>query len=324
LLQQALAERYVGDERIRKRQVLGAMLSGMTLEAAVWLLPLGALLIGSTKRFGKPAHGYPKLGRFHHVTAWLIGMTAAIMLQGVAAAEIISRPQQETITALIILGFVGWLLCAAIWYLCVFLAREQHQFGLRAAFFALTLGTVAIYVSSPLMMDVFVRKEPTGYPLWIPAKGWNGVEAEVLRLGVFALEKASWLWATVQAYVQGVHYTGPLAALLLILIASIRRAAKLKGERSWQFARREFKLYWPAWSREVGHSALVGGLVGLAAYLWVAPFEIRASNRHQQVTLQAWQDPVAYRNELTSGRKETAVPENIAKVQDAELQMLRP
>jgi hypothetical protein len=229
------------------------------------------------------------LGITRHLAAWTVGFGMTFVILGVAPAELISRSTQSRIAyslvcvvMLSIAAFIGWQLYG-------FMRRRKFQFSLLNLM-TVMLASSMIFSLWPILRGVGGVLDGHPSELWLPARGWDKLDAEVLR---FALQvpKASWQWAFVQWAVGFGPFIGIGASLVILVIWQSFRSTRRESTRILQYWTSDLKRHGGNLLRCVSKSALVVGLTFLVVYLWFAPDVIENLQAQHAYKMTFYRDP---------------------------------
>ncbi len=206
----------------------------------------------------------PVVGPIGQISALLAAITVTIVLFGLAPAEVISRVVQSWVftvclmlVPILVASWIGWH----------WLRHHAFQFSLRS----MLIFTLAV---SLLFSLLSVIRPNAGYcadfpfDLSVPARGWEGLDAEVLADGVTA-NSGRWLWAVFQWSAYYGHYLTLAIWVGLVVALQSLRMKKLQRQTvtaSFGVRKRVGGLF-----RSLGRPALVLAAMILVTYLILTP-----------------------------------------------------
>ncbi len=292
-----------------------AVVSTVTsISSAVLLIVAGVfLLLG--RILGPHTEERPRLGIVRHLLVWAVACGMTFVVLGMAPAEMISHEVQRlAIVSGIWLSAIG-ITVAAVWFVVRSMRLRKFRFRL-ATLFAVMTGVAVFSALWPLMSALFVELAKHPPELWIPAKGWSGLDAEVLR-NAMRLEEGTWYWAVMQWFAHGGQYVGLIAALLLTIAWYAWRSAREVNQRILNYWTREIRARWGDLFRFVGRSAFGAALCWLFLYVIVAPSAIQLSETEFQHKMRYCRNPEAHWTEIRNAQAEvTASVERIAAIRE--------
>jgi len=271
----------------------------VTLSCFAWGLALPtAVLLALIAAFGwlaawclgrKDIEQRRALGLCRHSIAWMLGCGLSFVVLGLVPAGVISTKAQAWIaTGLAALAMIGFLL----WVFWVF-RRRRFQYSLRE-FFMVTLAVALLFaLVSSLRIDLWRVIDNVDSGLPIPARGWEGLDAETLE-GPVTSQLGLWGWVVVQWSAYAGMYVGLAASLLLVAAwqwARLGRAA-CGEERSGR--RSAWKARWGATVRSVARSAATVAACFLFVYLALTPTVLESVDADHQQKMAYARDPGAY------------------------------
>ena len=271
----------------------------VTLSCFAWGLALPtAVALALTAAFGwlaawclgrKDGEQRRGLGLCRHSIAWMLGCGLSFVVLGLVPAGVISAKAQTWIAVgLAALAMIGFLL----WVFRVF-RRRRFQYSLRE-FFIVTLAVAVLFsLVSSLRIDLWRVIDNLDSGLPIPARGWEGLDAETLE-GPVTSQLGLWGWVVVQWSAYAGMYVGLAASLLLVAAwqwARLGRAA-CGEERSGR--RSAWKARWGATVRSVARSAATVAACFLFVYLALTPTVLESVDADHQQKMAYARDPGAY------------------------------
>ena len=170
----------------RQRDTLTQVASFRSIAASVAvasssiLLLSGAVPLTIGSLFTRKAQQAASLGVARQSIAWLVGCGGTFIVLGMAPAELVSRSSQTRAVIAGIWGIALIVVGMAVWLVVILLRQRKLRFRVTTLFAA----TTAVAVLASLLP--LVKSASSGiveYPpeLWLHAKGWNGIDADVLR-----------------------------------------------------------------------------------------------------------------------------------------------
>lgn len=274
--------------------LVAAIAAGMTSLACVplALLALLALLAWClARRLSATTTEAPPFGWLRYIVTWIGSFVASFVVLGLAPAQVISIDVQKWLA----LGMLGCLAIAgtglAAWLIWHLAGRRQVRFSLRAAFVAMTCVAVlaALWpLFEPIVASILQR--PT--ELWMPARGWDYLDAETLRVAL-QVDVGSWSWAAVQWLAYRGFFVGVGLALLSSTLWYARRCLN-GGEDSIQSLSKPLLQF-------LGLSARRAAWACLAIYLLMAPTSIQLQEAAFLYKMQYCRNPAAHIDALLAG-----------------------
>jgi MFS family permease len=268
--------------------------SFVLLFAGVVLLTIGTLL-------GSSSSPLEELGIVRQSLIWLVGCGGTFIVLGMAPAEVISRTTQ---TRAIIVGI--WLVALAIvglavWLVAALLRQRKLRFRVTALFGAMT-GVAVLAALWPLIAAAC--SGIVNYPpeLWLHARGWNGVDPEVLR-SAMRIDSGSWIWATIQWFAFNGLYVGLVLSLALSGLWLIWLTARRARSSTLNYWTREVRQRWLALSRSLGKTSLYASAWMLFLYLCFAPQFVREAEAQFQSKLSYCRDPLAHWEKIRDAQR---------------------
>ena len=212
---------------------VASLSAGALLYVALPLLLVGRLL---ARHGDTPSH----LGAVRQCIAWLLGYGLTIVVLGMAPAEVISHAwQRRAIIAGIWLLAIG-VAAAVVWWVVRLMRRRQVRYQVRTLL-AITTAVAVLAAQWPWMSWAFATLAAHPVELWVHARGFGGLDAEVVRAST-NLQTGSWMWVVLQWFAHLGHYVGLAVSLLLVIAWYARRAARQDPQGWW--------LGFIPWSRE--------------------------------------------------------------------------
>lgn len=229
------------------------------------------------------------LGTTRHLVAWTVGFGMTFVILGAAPAEIISRAVQSRIAyslvcvvMLSIAAFIGW-------HVFGFMRRRKFQFSLLNLM-TFTLASSVICSLWPILRGIGGVLDGHPPELWLPARGWGELEAEVTRFA-FRVPKASWQWAFVQWAVGLGPFIGIGVSVAVVVIWHSLRSARSESIGTIRYLTSGLTRHWGSILRCVSKSTLAVGLLFLVVYLWFAPEVIEKMQTQQEYKMTYYRDP---------------------------------
>ena len=167
--------------------LLSGIFVNFTPSFVVLLLFIGALATVLTR--GLPKDEIPVVGPIGHIAAFLAAMIVSFVFFGLAPAEIIGQKAQSWIftIGLLLLPLGVVLLIGWIW-----LRRRAFQYTIRT----LLIGTLVFYLACGLLAALSPLLMEFPFKLWIPARGWGGLDLAFLE--PVKQQYGNWCWAILQ------------------------------------------------------------------------------------------------------------------------------
>jgi hypothetical protein len=275
---------------------LPTILSVVASELVAALLVLAAVLLLLANILSKDRGEPTSLGVWRQVAAWAAGIGATFLVFGMAPAEMIGRESQRLIVVAGLWGVAIGLAGVVAWCVAAMLRRR----GVRPLVVTLSAAIMGAIVVASLWFNVHaMQRNPASgiQEQWLHAKGWSGIDAEVLRAAM-KVQKESWQWAATLWLVHGGIYFGLAIALVLITAWFMRlraREANVPFSAYWTQGTRG---RWAALPRSVAKSAFIAAMCWLLAYLWMAPDVVRLVERTHQFQMRYCRDPEAHYREI--------------------------
>jgi hypothetical protein len=262
-----------------------ALLVGLAPPLVVLLLISSVTAIGLS-RLTKPVE-LPRLGFFSQSLALTVAFLGTITVLGLAPAEIVPPSVQNWVLTLLLLAL---LVAVCAWLTWRWFRKRRVKFTLRSLLLVLTAACflAAIVAGLQLRTEHFVDLP---LPLFIPARGWEGWDAQSLQTAMAPL--GQWTWAAMQ----WANYNGHIATLALwgamVAYLLFRRTGAMPSSCSAD-SRPTFRARCAAVARVWGGSVLtLSGLIVLS-YLLVAPSVLRTAEADFQSKIAFARNPNAY------------------------------
>ncbi|QDU58146.1 hypothetical protein [Aeoliella mucimassa] len=272
---------------------VASLSAGAMLYLALPLLLVGWLL---ARRGDTPSH----LGFVRQCVAWLVGYGLTIVVLGMAPAEVISHAWQQRA----IIGGI-WLSAFAIaagaaWILLRVIRRRQVRYQTRTLL-AITTAIAVLAAQWPWVSWALAALAANPPELWVHARGFGGLDAEVIRAGT-KLQTGSWMWAVLQWFAHLGHYVGLALSLLLVIGWYVLRSARQQRE-GWRLgfvpADRQ---RWSQLLRFAGRSAAGAAIVWLLVYAAIFSQAAALADAEFQYKMRYCRDPLAHYNEIVEAQ----------------------
>lgn len=182
------------------------------------------------------------------------------------------------------------VLLVVVWN--VFLLRHKRRTGRfpRAHFVALGL----MSLSAVLVLGAFALAPNYLWGnCWPPARGWEGVDVEILSI-VLKAPQRPWRWAALQWTAYGGLYVSPGLSLLLVGLWYAARRRRERRQASVSQPELSRRARWGGLTRCLGRSALAMAACCLLVYLAVAPAVLRTVENDYRRKMAYVRDPQAY------------------------------
>jgi hypothetical protein len=273
-----------------------SIVSWVASTSSALLLFVGALLLTLARLLTRDTQPIVRLGAARQAIVWILGCGGSYIVLGMAPAELINHDVQTR--AIVVAVWIGALCVvgAAVWLVVVLSRRGKFRFRLTTLF-AITTAVAVLASLWPLMEPIFSRIAESSPELWLPAKGWNGIDAEVLRTAM-KVGVGTWLWATIQWFAFGGLYVGLLTALVLSGCWLMWLNARNSSSSLFTFRTREARSKWASLLGSVGQSALGASLFWLIVYLYFAPPFLREAEAQYQHQMRYCRDPRSHWAEI--------------------------
>ncbi|MFT5526620.1 MAG: hypothetical protein ACI9G1_000928 [Pirellulaceae bacterium] len=236
------------------------------------------------------------LGQIRHSIVWILGCGGSFVILGMAPAEMISR-EIQTYSVIIATCLIALVVVAtAIWYVPEFLRKRRCRFKLKTLFATMT--AVAVFaVLWPLVVDRAMRITTSLPELWVQAKGWNNMDADVLRKAM-RIEAGTLVWAAIQWLAYAGQFVGLSISLALGGCWLMISAARKSQTNFFIYWTRNVRARWSQLFKSVGQSAMIASICCLAIYLFTAPHAIRESELQFQHNMRYCRNPAAHYEEI--------------------------
>lgn len=279
-----------------------AVFSGVTSTSAALLLFAGGVFLLFAKGLTRSIDATPAFGILRHAIAWIFGCGLTFLVLGMAPAEMISHKVQRVsiVTCIWVVAF--FITALAVWFVIKLLRLRKIRFRLITLFAVMT-GVAVLSSLWPLMEASFDGVAQFPPELWLHAKGWNGIDAEVLRTAM-KLEKGTWYLALMQWFSHNGLYIGLVASLMLTSGWFMLRIARKANQRFLNFWTKEIKLRWAMLFSFLGHSAFAAAVFWVFLYLCVAPKAIKLVEAEYQHKMRYCRDPIAHWTEIRNAQAE--------------------
>lgn len=273
-----------------------AVFAGVTSTSAATLLVAAGVLLLVAKMLSKCLDTTLRFGFVRHAIAWTVGCGFTFIILGMAPAEMISHKVQRLA---IITGIWALAICitaVSVWFVIRLLRLRKIRFRLITLFAVMT-GVAVLASLWPLMEASFVGIAQYPPEMWLHAKGWSGIDAEVLRTAM-RLEKSTWYWAMIQWFAHGGLYVGLVVSLLLAVAWFMWRCAREANERFLNYWTQHFRTRWSEAFRFAGRSAFVVAMCWMFLYLCIAPNAVRLAEAEYHHKMRYCRDPNAHWTEI--------------------------
>lgn len=252
-----------------------AMFSTVACISASMLLLAAAVFLLAARLLSKQREVGARHSLLCHAVIWIAGCALPFVVLGMAPAEMISHEAQRMAVIASVWVAAGLIAAAAVLLVVRVLRRRQYRFSL-IAMLATTTAVAVLAALWPLMAVAFGAIAQNLPDLWMPAKGWSDIDAEVLRTAT-NVDNGSLAWATFQWIVHGGIYVGLVVSLLLEaawFFWSSARQASQEGVSLWT---QNTRARWSALSRLLGETCFWAALCFLLLYLWITPQAMQLS-----------------------------------------------
>jgi hypothetical protein len=188
------------------------------------------------------------------------------------------------------------ILAWAGWRAYRILQRRKFQFRL-ISLFGVTLGC-AVFVSLwPVLRAVLFAAENYPPEQWLPARGWEGIDAEPLRVAS-GMAKGSWSWAIYQWLAHKGIYASFLVALMLVTVWYAARQVKSGASTLTSYWTSNLPERWGALLACIARSSAAAGACFLLFYLAAAPLAVRRGEAQHQYKLGYCRDVAEHWNAI--------------------------
>lgn len=268
--------------------VIAKSFMALVVTAGVFLA-IGRLL---SRRLENPL----QLDLWQHLLAWIVGCGITFVVLGMAPAEMINQKVQR-ITAIVCIWIVALLLTAvSVWLVVTLLQLRKLRF--RVITLLATMTGVAVFASLWPLMEMWFAKIANYSPdLWMPAKGWYGIDAEVLR-NVMKLQTGTWTWAAIQWFVYGGVYISLVLSMLLLITWTMWREARCSQEGLIRFWSQEIRPRWGQLCHFAGSSALWAAGCFFLLYLLAIPRTVQLAEANFQHQMRYCRNPLVHWQEI--------------------------
>lgn len=241
------------------------------------------------------------LGIWRHALAWFVGYGTTFVVLGLAPAEVISRETQTKacIAGVWIAAFA--IVTAVVWWVVSLLRRGKLRFRLISLFAVMT--SCAIFAALlPVVISAVPWLKQFPPELWLPAKGWSGIDAEVLRNGM-SVPVSSLKWAIIQWLVHAGLLVGLAISLAITAAWFAWRTARSSGEGLLNYWTRDLRNRWSTLFRFTFRSAVGAAVFWFLLYLYTTPELVRSTETLYQLNMRYCRDPHAHWSEIAEARK---------------------
>jgi len=299
-LQSALQELDDGSYPEEYAASWSAVFSVVAITSAAALLAAAGVFLLTARMLSKRLDATTVLGILRHTIAWIVGCGCTFVILGMAPAEMISHDVQRLA---IITGIWALAICitaVAVWFVIRLLRLRKLRFQLITLFAVMT-GVAVLASLWPLMEASFVGIAQYPPEMWLHAKGWSGVDAEVLRTAM-KLENGSWYWTMMQWFAHAGLYVGLVVSLLLAIAWFMWRCAREANQRFLKYWTQQIRTRWSEAFRFSGRSAFVVAMCWFVLYLWIAPNAVRLVEAEFQHKMRYCRAPKAHWSEIRNAQ----------------------
>ena len=301
VLKDALSEWDAAKKKAANAMTFGSVLATVSLVSTTCLAMFAMCALAVKKMFQAPFdRRNVQFGVIRHGIAWIIGCGCTFVLLGMAPAELVSHKIQSRIITLLVWLTALLAFTLVLWCIYLFLKRRRFQFSLRSLL-GVTLGAAILASFWPIFRSVFAYVDANPPELWLHAKGWSGIDAEVWRT-TMKLNKGSWLWATLQWFAHSGQHVGLVASLSIVAAWFSWRQSRSSDEGILNYWTRNLRERWPLLIGCVGTSAMVAALFCLTIYVWSAPTLVHATETDFQYKMRYCRDPGGHRSQIQAVR----------------------
>ena len=274
----------------------GIIASGTCLLGTGILVVLFRKLVNLCRNWAEAPDGLPVISIIVLVTFWQL--TVAVVLTTVHAALHPSRQYSQgvfilpfwLVATLALLAVIPLAAAIAVWVL--FLIRHHLRTGRLPRAHFVTLGLLLLPALA--VTEAFaLYPDYLGADCWPPARGWEGVDVEILSI-VLKAPQRPWRWAALQWAAYGGLYVSPGLSLLLVALWCTARRRREHRHKPPCDARPARRARCGGLLHCLGRSALGMAACCLLVYLAVAPAVLRAVENDYQHKMAYVRDPQAY------------------------------
>jgi hypothetical protein len=289
-------ESYPGEYAASWSAVFAAVTS---MSSAILLISAGVFLLVA-KMLSRHIDEEPVFGMLRHAIAWIIGCGSTFAVLGMAPAEMVSHEAQRLAIIASIWTLATCITAVTVLFVIRLLRLRKIRFRLITLFAVMT-GVAFLSFLWPLMEASFLRIARYQPELWLHAKGWSGIDAEVLRTAM-QLEKRTWYWAFMQWLVHGGPYIGLAVSLLLTSVWYMWRSARNANQGLLNYWTQEGRSRWAACFSFVGRSAFAAAMCWVFLYLCVAPKSVQLAEAEFQHQMRYCRDPKSHWTEIKNAQ----------------------
>jgi hypothetical protein len=162
---------------------------------------------------------------------------------------------------------------------------------------------------------------------WLPVRGWEGVNADILKNAVKA-NSSPWQWATLQWFAFGGVYVGLAGSLLSVALWYAVRRARRSSQSVSSYWRSRDGARWAGLLGCLGRSAGTAALCCLLVYLALTPGLLRSIDRTYQQRMAHARNPeqywVSFRAEMEQVRADPILMQKFRDAVKKEEEMAEP
>jgi hypothetical protein len=264
--------------------------------ASALLLLVGLLLIVIARLLSPDNQRTVKIGVVRYAIVWVIGCGGTYVVFGLSPAEVISREAQTRAIIAAVWIVVACLSATAVWFVVTLMRRRIIRYRL-VTMFAFTTAVAVLASLWPMMKAIFFHVAGSPSDWWIPARGWSGLDAEVLCTAL-NLSVGTWQWATMQWYAYHGLYVGILISLVWGGSWAMWLTARQAGANVLSYWTRPVGQRWASLCCSVGRQAFTASVCFLLIYFVAAPKFLREAEALYQYQMRYCRDPIAHYSEI--------------------------